>query len=737
LPTICIDESGNFEKNTKTLLIGGLVYHGDDYEEERNRIEEFLKYECQELGIDYPKGIHAKDRRHRSDHVQQKSQLKSKIKDYLRTSGKYQFLMMIKPHNYQSKSSSNILDDEVASNLYENMIIQLLITYLFHNPDKENNTKIHLEIAKRSVPVKITDFETIEEYEALGYESKDLNYKGEKLYYLTSQSTFKSMLALAMEELGQNTDDHFAFHVESINYHSSKKDEDRPTTPFLYLADFACDIIRDSVAASSFIDGKEQVHPDFKISEFIKVAREITKKPLLFWTYDEINIGWKKLYQSFQQKDLMEFLRISYDLKNSSSPFLPYYSLLWINKLESRKHVLFDPNSFYKYTNEFKEYVIKQKKSQKAERLQEAAYVGESIWSLVEEWESEHGTSIYQKEKYQLADSMIIVYNHLGNVKQSEFYFNICVSLADFVSPEDFCGTVLSVATMFANSFQFDKAIEWSDFNVKRLEKIKQVGPNVFPVSMSPSKTLESRLLLLGKAYSSLGQMYSFNGDSEMAVMYFEAALEEFAGDSGNQEMTISFLLHLALDLKNRELYDKYVIHYLNDRGIMEQFKYLSSLEDVQDHSYKLFLFVKSLNVFQDPLSKSETKEISRFLGELLFVRKSKTVYPWQLIYKHAALWLQGQSKHSLDLKQLKFLIHNTVQDDDQIILKLMNLATELFLSDLYKSSLDNKKQTVETFKEICSLNDGTAGYFNGLFEIESFEDQVNFIQDCFRFTYI
>ncbi len=67
-------------------------------------------------------------------------------------------------------------------------------------------------------------------------------------------------------------------------------------------------------------------------------------------------------------------------------------------------------------------------------------------------------------------------------MERSGFYLEKCKTLAEYVLPDDFCGTVLNVATMFANSFEFEKGPEWSDFNVKRLEGMKQVGPNTFSI---------------------------------------------------------------------------------------------------------------------------------------------------------------------------------------------------------------------------------------------------------------
>ena len=55
-------------------------------------------------------------------------------------------------------------------------------------------------------------------------------------------------------------------------------------------------------------------------------------------------------------------------------------------------------------------------------------------------------------------------------------------------------------------------------------------------------------LAMSGKILSSLGQAYAFKGETEEAEKWFKAALEKWGDDSGNANITLSYLLHLYVE---------------------------------------------------------------------------------------------------------------------------------------------------------------------------------------------
>ncbi|WP_449536240.1 hypothetical protein [Ferdinandcohnia sp. Marseille-Q9671] len=731
MTTICIDESGNFENKSKTLLIGGLIYHGEDHEEESLRIEQFFKKQCRAIGLDYPKGIHVHDRKASAEQIEKKRQLKEKVKEYIKSSKQYQFVCMIRPHHFKSTAASNLLNDDIASNLYENMISQFLTTYLFSNPYRVNSGLTRLEIAKRSFPVKFSDKQRIEEYDSLGYDYKDLHGEGKRRYFITNQATFKTMLT---SQMGENVEDHFHLNVESINYHLTKRDRvERKTTPFLYFADFACDIIRETVGSPTY---KGYENPDFNIMKFYEVSKRITGRPVLFWAYDEINKLWRSLYKAFQEKDVISYFSLLFTLKKSTSPFEPYYSMFWVPTLHNQKELAFDENLFYKYVEDFKDYVDKQRNSKKTEDLHEAVFIGDQMWDLVEAWEAKRKMVNHQQHKLLLATSLVLVNNHLGNIKRSKFYLDKINELQAFASLEDLCGIVIITAMRYVNCFQFNDALELLNRNVATLENMKQLTMSNASLFNPSSDPVEYKSGLLGKTNSALAQVYSYLGEKDLSQLYFEEALKEFEKDPDNREFTISCFLHMAIDKKDKGLFDTYVGEYLSSVFVQEQLDYIRKLDSLRKNSFKVYCFVKSLTSFNHTLTKQEKMNVAKFLHDLLTKGDTKDVHPWELIYKHAAIWLQKHSKKEIDIDPLLALIRSTAEGDAQLTVKLINLDTEIQLSLLYGRTYEDIRPLLNYFKELVVRDDEVADYFEGLLELDSLEDQCRFIHQKFTYLY-
>jgi tetratricopeptide (TPR) repeat protein len=71
--------------------------------------------------------------------------------------------------------------------------------------------------------------------------------------------------------------------------------------------------------------------------------------------------------------------------------------------------------------------------------------------------------------------------------------------------------------------------------------------------------------IALGKCYSSLGQNYAFLGRNKKALQAFQRALEHFATNPWDIEITTAHILQLALATDNRELFDEYVPGYFGE----------------------------------------------------------------------------------------------------------------------------------------------------------------------------
>src|SRR5690554_762085 len=101
--SIFLDESGNFEDSSYNVkFIGGLIYTGDDLEEESNRLEEYLKNKCSKLNVNYPRDIHTTEQNNTRESIKIKEALKDSLISYIRSNGKYNFVYLIKGKNTKS-----------------------------------------------------------------------------------------------------------------------------------------------------------------------------------------------------------------------------------------------------------------------------------------------------------------------------------------------------------------------------------------------------------------------------------------------------------------------------------------------------------------------------------------------------------------------------------------------------------------------------------------------------------
>ncbi|MCD8509313.1 MAG: hypothetical protein LRY73_05145 [Bacillus sp. (in: Bacteria)] len=652
--TIALDESGSFENRSAINLVGGLIFKGD-YETEKQEIESFFERECNELGLQYPKDIHAVDSSYRTEIQQKGNILKGKVKEYIQENGNYQFLFILRSRNEREdyKNISNLVNDKVASNLYEHMVTQLLVNCLFYNTYHQGEKDIVLELATRTVPVSNSDTDTIHMYKQLGYR---FNEGGSRhWFYLIDKSTFKNALALKMMDSRIKREIDVTQYISSINYHKQLKDEARPTTPFLYLADLACDIIRET------IDPKVD---DFGVEQFSHKAQQLTGNELLFWAYADIDQLWNDLYSSFEEKDFISFLEIAYELRKNASDFRDYYEKNWLSKLENQLMKIFNPDKIGIYVNQLRFHLAKERQaiSKQSPSVTKAIYIGNTLQSTISEWERTNGKFVIQKDKYQIADMMLGAYNHRGDITNAQLQFETCKLLRNHVPPQDFFGTKLNVAQMHANSFDFQGALDSLERSERFLELYKEITKDIAEEMGYGDSELGNPLL--GKIRSSFGQFYSFMRKKEEALTYFTKALKEFEKGSLDEKITVSYLLHMALDSRDRELYDTYVETYLGSKDVVEQFELIFNRE--YKDSYQLFLYVKSLNVFYQEEGKLLRKQLTKNVKEILQLNKFDG-HPWELIYKHVAIWLYhfyGNSSWVYEcIDRMNRIITNPVQE--------------------------------------------------------------------------
>lgn len=737
--TVCLDESGSFENfrevKNPVRFIGGVTYTGDDYENEKNNIEAFLKEQCRELGMNYPKEIHARE----ITSIYKKNALKSNLKKYLNSNGKYRAVLMIKSKSPRKDYSniSNMVDDDTASNLYEHMISQLINNIMFYNPYFSDERQINLEIATRSIPVPNNNITEIEKYEALGYNSTKLDR--ETRYYLTDQRTFKSAISTKMMESRIKKEVNVKLNVQSINYMSAGKDEKRKTTPFLYIADLVCDMIRDSI---------DSMANDFNLGKCYQEMKDVTLNDTFCWVYDDIDCMWTSLYENYSNGDYIGCLKMIFDMHEKKSFFRDYYSKHWVDVIDGKLYTIFDPDKADLYITEAEYLLSKGRKTrEKHERdIPLGVFIGQRLWEDIKKFETQNpGCRIKSSLKYKLSDLMIMGYNHQGNIQKPKEYFKICSDLRGSVSPEDYFGTLLSTAQIYANEFDFHSALKLIEDNIKYLYSIKNVYQEIS--NGINTKNDKVRYGLLGKALSSLGQFSAFLGKN--ALQYFEKALEEFDNPSLNRSITVSYILHHALDMKDTDLYKKYEMEYFGSKDLRKQ---LEIIKDKKD-SYMLYIYIKSLKVFYEyRVDRELVKNIQLQLSRYETLGFDVSSHPWELIYKYMAQ-LFYENRMFSQAKQVLEKINDIGKEDKDICttINFINLNTRLQMLYNEKKEHQNDRSSgtknfadinlkiigiICEFKALLENHDGFKKYFESAFDSKDQEEIVNAIGKKFRYMY-
>lgn len=161
---------------------------------------------------------------------------------------------------------------------------------------------------------------------------------------------------------------------------------------------------------------------------------------------------------------------------------------------------------------------------------------------------------------------------------------------------------------MLNDQYRYDEALALSKDILSYHEQLSVLREVLFD-------TEDITIIAKGRALSQQGQVYSYMRDSE-AESRFREALEQFDENSVDYHITLSYLLHHYIDMKNLEGYESYASKYFgNKEDIMDQFAYLQSMtEDEQkNQSFKFafYVYIKALHTFYaDTMNREQKRKV-------------------------------------------------------------------------------------------------------------------------------
>ena len=514
------------------------------------------------------------------------------------------------------------------------------------------------------------------------------------------------------------------YNVDSINYHRTLNDEKRETTPFLYLADLACDILRDYINVNRV---------DFNVAKLVEEIEEISGNCALVWAYDDIDDIYSEVYENIDNNKYIESLEALYKFETSQSSFKRFYKDQWLSDVSKKINNIFNKELLSLYVDEVDRYLGKSTAHSKdnVKDINLGIYIGENILRNIEEYDS-----IDPILKYKIVDQLLIGYNQRGNIIKAKEMFNICNELKWIIGEENFCGTCLSLAQTFCNEFDFDSSIMYMENVLNVVAKKRENSySNIYRLFENNDSNNEgkdsAKIIMLGKIYSSLGQFNSFKRNYNEALKYFKLALEEFKYDEFNLKFTTSLLLHLLIEMNDKNCYEEYSLKFFKYENIEDQ---LDSVME-EKNRFSLYILVKAIVKFNLEISceMMEKFKVIILSNDEIWVKQSN---PWQVIYKYLAIMFFNKNNNSIAeicIKNIGLVVKDREKELTLHIISLYNEIEARYICSNNEIVLKNK---IEDLKVTINKNKNINKYLESFLEGENIENILRELKRKLVFTY-
>lgn len=319
--------------------------------------------------------------------------------------------------------------------------------------------------------------------------------------------------------------------------------------------------------------------------------------------------------------------------------------------------------------------ILKENLNQDMIHYGKCLYVFEGLLKLVKK-----SNIVDKKIESMLVECGLSCYNNTGHtMKAVKLYERYGESFFEeqSCSIQSYITTQIKYAVSLADCYEFNKAYEVTCDIIKGMEIFKKTCRGQFSKMMGITE--------LGRAYSAAGTYLAFL-KKDNPMLWYKKALDEFKGDVGNCRITYSKILHYAIDMKDKELYEKYAQIYFDKNGFTPEKENLQKFMEMEAPSYDVFLYLKGINAFYWEDAGAEFYNmLEQFLAMKQFFRKQ---HPEQLILKYSALLLykSGEKEKSerVFLKSLQWIEEGRIgRNKPMNIMMLMSYQTAWIRNEL------------------------------------------------------
>lgn len=669
--TITLDEQGGFEKREKDgkeepLFIGGLIYddrgNSADCDLEKRRIRCYLKAVCEENQVPYPRGLHYENGgQYNSRLPKVKQQITDTLGEFLKygrcpiqnscteelrslapRQGRYHVFALARfgtvHKELVSDDTSILVREDYASNLYVHMAEEIVERIIFHNPVLDVAGKVTLDLATRMAVVEGPDAAVrAKEYQKLGYkEREDLSDEnpGKRYFSLTNADIYRTAIEREMLDTGKREIQLDRVRVHSIYY---KHAQSGYSMEFLFLADVICSVLgfqADTSSAQALIEDMAG-----------RAERCTGHGNNLIFAYDAVDTLFKKAWYRLEERDYFEALRLVREGMRMNSPYAGYYKKTWFPRLLERLEREKDAGAF--------DLALR-----KYSRFSECSNLNqEDLVCIYQSLERMAGNMVYDREEdkavlYELYDTGISAYSHIGDSLRAKECFEKCVQYAGRIELERYLRTRNRMAVYLMDNFDYAEALDIAQDNVLYQKELQGIRELVCPD--------EEQSVHYGIVLSQLGQVQAALRQKEAEESFLQALEQIRDPDSSDYNRTLSYLLHYDLEMGNKEDYDRRAAGYFGgEKEPGTQLTYLIR-EGAKDQGafsmkFALYVYVKGLyRFYPEEISGRLLERLCRIEREIVRIGGEEAAaqinnHPWEIIYKYLALiaWKKGRKQEA------------------------------------------------------------------------------------------
>ncbi|GHT47031.1 hypothetical protein FACS189454_09040 [Planctomycetales bacterium] len=599
-----IDESGNFIENTQSdfLLVGGVLLFGQYDEVVESGLKNAIVDACRHIGIDYPVHYNSLDKSKVKFFSQRLSQDLTAWRTRTDTPIYGAFIQYKEDIFYDA---ADILAEREFDNRYVQMLWSL-IEYLCFASDKVNkrladDAAIHLHIAHRNFPIPRNE-ELKETYQVLGYNViEDLRSPNRYLVKTAlRKSDITAMFRLALRNRWGNSQRQLtSVNLEKIQYHLCEN-----TTPAMYLADIVLGVERKRLQQWNGLV-TQQTLPILENLEYSKTL-EAAIKCKSYIAEDNINALLGSLAnEPFDANDLRNLDLLNALVKEFKQDKTPFYQL-YETAIRNINHP------------------ARRKKGLRLQQLLDAVH-------------EKSGLNDLQMSLHAIQTDMAY-HDHTGNVELGdadwEQYLQLepqLNKLAAAKAMEFYTDFRCKRAVNLMDTFRYNEA---GEVLIAAGQKEEEFAKNVSEMFGGNEEDFPKERR--GWVYSSLGQVFAFQGNKERADEMFRNALQCF-DKQGDIEREWVYLGHLACDFPNE-----------SQALLNEVLEHLPQSTNPLEEPFILALKLKTAYIFGTQEQQRQwTDDILTFVN-----RNAETLpmeHPWGLIYQMTAMLLAklGDCEHA------------------------------------------------------------------------------------------